>query len=70
MSSNKRDIDALVKRLDDPEDRDNDIYCAITLSPELRQLLHREVNIRLHTSANDGLNDDWMWLIANFEDIV
>lgn len=38
--------------------------------PQLVELLHGTINIPLQACTNDCLNDDWVRLIADFENIL
>lgn len=60
----------LVECFGDSEYGYDDVHRAVTLVPELAQLLHRSFYVTLCTCPNDRLDDYWMGLVTDFENVI
>lgn len=56
--------------LDNSKDCCDNVDCCISQIPNLVQLLHCHVYLSTIACIQYGSNRNWMWLIANFKDIV
>lgn len=65
-----RILGKLVKSLHDSEYSHDDIDSAVSLVPEIIELVHGGVEITLMAGANDCLYGDRMGLVADLEDVI
>ena len=63
-------IALLVKGLHNPEYCDHDVNRTIPLVPEFIELLHRPVDVALEACPDNSLDNNGVWLVAYFEDVV
>lgn len=61
---------SLIKSLRNPKNSNNYIHRTISLVPKFTELLHRPLDVALRARADDGLDDDGVRLVADFEDVV
>lgn len=60
----------LVKGFGNPKDCDDQVNGAVALVPELVEFFHCRVDIAFQTALDDSLNNNRVWLVANFENVV
>ena len=59
-----------VVKLDNPEERCDDIDSTVSLTPQLVDALQRIVNIDLQAAGNNGVDHDWVRLVADLKDVL
>lgn len=68
--SNRTGEHSLIVRLYNPEYRHHYVYGAVPLVPERSELFHSCVDVSFQARLDQGLDENGMWLIADFEDVV